>query len=124
MQKCLSNDTGRIVTAEFKYPYNKPLVFRMTVCVGGVATKSVVPVSINALNYRSSMEYFVVIGVFCFLYSLGVLVYYIMFEEDQTSPSAPPSKFSPPVIVSFFPTSSLKHLQSILCCTDHVYVDI
>lgn len=72
----------------------------MMVCSNGVATKSATLVSINALNYRSSMEYFVVIGVFCFLYSLGVLVYYIIFEEDQTTSSAPPSKFSPPVIVS------------------------
>eukprot|EP00112_Aurelia_sp_Birch-Aquarium-sp1_P009249 Seg2042.5 transcript_id=Seg2042.5/GoldUCD/mRNA.D3Y31 product=Synaptophysin protein_id=Seg2042.5/GoldUCD/D3Y31 len=98
VQKCASNDTGRIVLSEFGYPYNKPLMFRMMVCSNGVATKSATLVSINALNYRSSMEYFVVIGVFCFLYSLGVLVYYIIFEEDQTTSSAPPSKFSPPVI--------------------------
>jgi len=43
---------------------------------------------------RSSPEFFMVVAVFCFLYSLGTLVYYILILEDQPSTA----KFSPSVI--------------------------
>lgn len=52
------------------------------------------------LNERHSAEFFVVIGVFCFLYSLGVLIYYTAFQEDSQVQAAPTDGYlKPPVIV-------------------------
>ncbi|XP_065067003.1 synaptophysin-like [Rhopilema esculentum] len=85
----MTHDTG----AKFKYPFNTRLQFNVHRCRDWALFPYM-----RDLSYRSSMEYFVVIGVFCFLYSLGILVYYIVFEEDQASSAAPPAKFSPPVI--------------------------
>lgn len=52
------------------------------------------------LNERHSAEFFVVIGVFCFLYSLGVLICYIAFQEDVQVQAAPTGGYlNPPVIV-------------------------
>lgn len=52
------------------------------------------------------MEFFVVIGVFCFLYSLGMLLYYIFFEENSATNATPitSSMLSLPtiVIIDFF----------------------
>ena len=58
----------------------------------------------SGLDERSKMEFFVVIGVFCFLYSLGMLIYYIFFEEDNTAnaTTVTSSILSPPVIVIIF----------------------
>ena len=89
------NSTNHVTGATFKYPFKQTLQFDVHDC----ASKTLVPYR-QDLDYKSSMEYYVVIGVFCFLYSLGVLAYYIAIEPDQTSSTAPPGKFSPPVIVS------------------------
>lgn len=49
-------------------------------------------------NQRSSSEFFVVIGVFCFLYCLIILVYYVMFEEENAQSSTATGMLSLPVI--------------------------
>jgi len=59
------------------------------------------------LDERSKMEFFVTIGVFCFLYSLVMLLYYIFFEEENTRNAPPTSTLSPPVIVSDKQTNAL-----------------
>jgi len=52
------------------------------------------------VDQRSKIEFFVFIGVMCFLYSLGMLVYYIFFEENNTMNATPvtSSWLSPPII--------------------------
>lgn len=91
-QKC--NSTVTTSTVNFKYPFKSMLHFDVKECK---AAGKLEAVNIS-LDYKSSTEYFVVIGVFAFLYCAGILVYYIMFEPDQPASSATPSKFSPPVI--------------------------
>lgn len=39
-------------------------------------------------NYQSESQYFVTIGVFCFLYALGITAYYVLFEESRESRAA------------------------------------
>lgn len=39
-------------------------------------------------NYQSESQYFVTVGVFCFLYALAVTVYYVLFEESRESRAA------------------------------------
>lgn len=64
------------------------------------------PTTNNTVKYtlevdeRSKIEFFVFIGVMCFLYSLGMLVYYIFFEENNTMNATPvtSSWLSPPII--------------------------
>lgn len=94
-QNC--NKTSIKAGADFKYPFQSPLNFMIRECKNGAPAGNVRSNSVP-FDYRSSTEYFVVIGVFCFLYSFGILVYYIMFEPDQSTSSVPPSKFSPSVI--------------------------
>jgi len=47
---------------------------------------------------RSKTEFFVVIGVFCFLYSLCMIIYYVFFQEDNSSNASVSTMLSPPVI--------------------------
>lgn len=59
------------------------------------------------MDHRSSTEFFVVIGVFCFLLSLGMLVYYIYYEDVEGKMQAkasggPVNWFSGTVMVSYY----------------------
>lgn len=109
------NGTNHQSGQSFKYPFKSTLQFDVHDCKGG----SLQPSMFN-LDYKASMEYFVVIGVFCFLYSLGILLYYIVFEPDQTS-TGPPEKFSPPVIVSMVLTFQ-SSIHSIIDLFFHSFV--
>jgi len=81
------------VEGHFKYPFASSIELTM---LGENDTMKQVMVN---LSERSSAEFFVVIGVFCFIYSVGVLVYYIMFQEDQGSvPTTSGGYLTPPVI--------------------------
>eukprot|EP00794_Sanderia_malayensis_P006376 gene6376-7113_t len=95
-QNC--NNTLLHAAATFQYPFNAALDVIVRECPDtsfkiGDLKSFLIPV-----GYKSSAEYFVVIGVFCFLYCIGILAYYIMFEPDQSTSSTAPSPFSPPVI--------------------------
>ena len=92
-QKC--NNVDHTTGAKFKYPFKETLIFD----VHERQCKVLAPVTVS-FDYKSSMQFYVTIGVFCFLYSLGVLAYYIFFEPEQSQPAQPPGKFSAPVIVS------------------------
>ena len=52
-------------------------------------------------NYQSESQYFVTVGVFCFLYALTITVYYVLFEESRESRAASTDVglFSFPVVV-------------------------
>ncbi len=61
----------------------------------------------HLVSERHSTEFFVVIGVFCFLFSLGMLIYYIYFEDVDAKLQAKTaggqvSWTSGPVVVSGF----------------------
>ncbi|XP_057297272.1 synaptophysin-like isoform X1 [Hydractinia symbiolongicarpus] len=85
------NGTSHRVDGHFKYPFSGSISLNMA----NDTMKNIIDVPLE-IDERSSTEFFVVIGVFCFLYSLGVLVYYTWFEEDNKQPSS--ATFSPPVI--------------------------
>ena len=98
-QTCKNSNHKSLAT--FKYTFKQPIKFKLMVCntTSGAPLKGAYVDHQEPMDYKTSMEYYVVIGVFCFLYSLGMLVYYIAFEPE--TPSATPSKISPPVLVSF-----------------------
>lgn len=78
--------------ADFKYPFDGAV----TINLDFNQTKYDVEIPIEQ---RSSTEFFVTIGVFCFLYSVVMVVYYVFFEEDNSrNASATSSTLSPPVI--------------------------
>lgn len=81
---------SHIVEGSFKYPFNDAINLKMFSINGSYSD-----VLVN-ISERSSTEFFVVVGVFCFLYSLVVLIYYILFEPETTTP--PTSTLNPPVI--------------------------
>ena len=96
-QNC--NKTITTAATTFQYPFQSDLHFDLRECKQKQPAGPVQRYTMS-LDYRSSTEYFVTIGVFAFLYCAGILVYYIMFEPDQAASAVPPAKFSPPVIVS------------------------
>ena len=120
-QNC--NKTSIKAGADFKYPFQSPLNFMIRECKNGAPAGNVRSNSVP-FDYRSSTEYFVVIGVFCFLYSFGILVYYIMFEPDQSTSSVPPSKFSPSVIVSSYFLCVIAVKQGWYCYLNEVESNI
>lgn len=73
-----SGDVTQRLEATFSYPFNTPMSFAMlnNCSKDGDYQQTTLP-----LNERHSTEFFVVIGVFCFLMSLGMLLYYIYFED-------------------------------------------
>jgi len=77
----------------FKYPFDGAISVKVFVANQTGHTYIDYPIDIDQ---RSSTEFYVVIGVFCFLYSLGVLAYYIWFEPENKT--APTSHLNPPVI--------------------------
>jgi len=83
--------------ATIQYPFDQGITMNVMYLNNG--TVDTVDIS-SELDERSKMEFFVVIGVFCFLYSLGMLVYYIFFEEDSATNATPitSSMFSLPTI--------------------------
>jgi len=81
IQEC--GGTAHATDATFQYPFDKALKFElMNTSVNCTGNEDYVPVY-KDLSERSSTEFFVVIGVFCFLFSLGMLVYYIYFEDVE-----------------------------------------
>jgi len=74
-------------TAQFKYPFE-------VITLNTFNSKWAHAPTALLEDGRSSPEFFMVVAVFCFLYALGTLVYYILFQEDQPSTA----KFSPAVI--------------------------
>lgn len=93
IQQSLGPGVTHPVVGSFKYPFGSPITVTM---IGNETTKQQEDVQIE-VNERHSTEFFVVIGVFCFLYSLGVLVYYIVFQEDSQV-HALKGYLTPPVI--------------------------
>lgn len=82
----------------FQYPFDEGIPLKLSKNLSiSTATESVVA----PLNERSKAEFFVVIGVFCFLYSLGMLVYYVLFEEDSTKNASPSGSLTSPPVIDF-----------------------
>jgi len=94
LKQTCQNTKSYTTGASFQYPFQRTLI----IDYHDTATcTKLMPYQIP-LDYKASMQYYVVIGVFCFLYCLGVLAYYILLESEQTHSAAPPEKFSAPVI--------------------------
>ena len=86
-QKCPKTSGGNVVhqvEGTFSYPFDNSLqLYMMSNCTTNeFETESL------SLNERHSTEFFVVIGVFCFLMSLGMLAYYIYFEDLEAKARA------------------------------------
>lgn len=88
--------------ATLQYPFDEGITMKLMFKPNTNVTDPTFTMAstVAPLDERSKIEFFVVIGVFCFLYSLGMLVYYIFFEEDNTTNATPvtSSLLSPPVI--------------------------
>lgn len=88
--KCnVTNTTGPTrsptgdIAVDVDYPFKT-----MHVIVGeSQCTMGKVELHLDA-NYQSESQYFVTVGVFCFLYALGITVYYVLFEETRESRAA------------------------------------
>lgn len=91
--------TGNPVThrSEFtlSYPFNDDIVMTLQKEMNDSSTMAD---RTAPFGERSKMEFFVVIGVFCFLYSLIMIIYYVFFQEDNSSNASVSTMFSPPVI--------------------------
>lgn len=86
VQKCTADkvDITKRVEATFSYPFDSSLSLTL---MKNCSDTDNIPRPI-VLNERSSTEFFVVIGVFCFLMSLGMLLYYIYFEDIEAKARA------------------------------------
>lgn len=98
-QNCEGPGTSRKAEVSFQYPFDTPIQFSL---MKNCSSDVLVPVT-RTMSERSSAEFFVVIGVFCFLFSLGMLIYYIYFEDVEAKIQAKTSGgainwFSGPVV--------------------------
>jgi hypothetical protein len=86
-QKCKDakgEDKVERLDGTFSYPFDTPMSFSMM----SNCSKDDLKTISKDLNERHSTEFFVVIGVFCFLMSLGMLLYYIYFEDIEAKARA------------------------------------
>jgi len=86
-----------IATAIFKYPFDEVTMNIATID----QDKKVITSNIDlGVSETSSTQFFMVIAVFCFLYSLCTLAYYVLFEVDKPAGSQIPNTgvLTPPVI--------------------------
>jgi len=68
---------SHMVKVSFKYPFDTKIVFDV---MKNCSSDEMITIE-KPMSERHSTEFFVVIGVFCFLLSLGMLLYYIYFED-------------------------------------------
>lgn len=96
------NGTSHKVDTTFKYPFDSGLQFSLMKTHVNCSTTDVFVPETVPLNERHSTEFFVVIGVFCFLLSAGMLLYYIYFEDVESKQHAKASGtinwFSGPIL--------------------------
>jgi len=83
LQKCTVKDAveSHSATGTFKYPFDQKVT--LSLMKAGTNCSNEFEEQKLSIDKRSSTEFFVVIGVFCFLMSLGMLAYYVYFEDVE-----------------------------------------